>query len=286
VPAPPSAGGSIARHKLLVLLCALVLGLLGAAAGAARQATYSASATLQVGRVNPNSPGFYGFVQSASDLATAFSRAITAAPVLRAAQRHMGLSPAAAAARLSAEPIPNSPAFRVVASGPSARDAVRLANLTSRALITYEAQSNTYDPDTQNLLAQYRAASLSVAHASALATQAAARYARTHDPLDRESLESAQAARASASLQAQAVAGSYQLSAQSTTTGLISMLAAAATATSDHRSKIELLGFIGLLGGLVIGCAIALLVEQRHATRPSDRRGREGDWFAEPPLER
>src|SRR2546423_11260419 len=129
-PASPSGRpfAAIARHKLLVLLCAAGLGAIGAALGSARKGTYTAAATLQVGRVNPNSPGFYGFVQSASDLATAFSRAITAAPVLRAVRAHTGLQPKAAAARLSAEPIPSSPAFRVVASGPTAAAAGRLAN--------------------------------------------------------------------------------------------------------------------------------------------------------------
>jgi hypothetical protein len=220
--------------------------------------------------VNPNSPGFFGFVQSASDLATAFSRAIDAAPVLASVHAQLGLSASQAAARLSAEPIPNSPAFRVIAAGPSSHSAKRLANVTSRALIAYEAQSNSYSPESERLLTAYRAASLSLVHASSQTSRAARSYAKRHDSARRSRLESAEATRAAASLHAQALASGYQLSEQSTSTReLISLLAGATSSTSDRRSKVELLGFIGLLGGLVIGCALAVLLDGRREPQPT-----------------
>jgi uncharacterized protein involved in exopolysaccharide biosynthesis len=265
---PSSPGGAISRHRLLVIVCALALAGVGVAGGAARKGTYTASATLQVGKVNPNSPGFYGFVQSASDLATAFSRAITAEPVLATIHRRLGLSAADAVGRLSAEPLPSSPAFRIVAGGPTAPAAIALANVTSAALISYEAHANTYSPESRRLLAQYRAASLDLARASNVAGSAAKKYASKPDASGRRALERAQAGRAAASLRSQALASAYQLNAQSTTTrDLISLLAGATTAQSDKRSKMQLLGFIGLLGGLVIGCAIAVLYEERRGTR-------------------
>jgi uncharacterized protein involved in exopolysaccharide biosynthesis len=254
------------RHRLLIVLCAVACAVLGVLGGAARKGTYTAASTLQVGKVNPNSPGFYGFVQSASDLAAAFSRAIYAAPVLAAAHGQLGLSASQASARLSAEPIPNSPAFRVIATGPSAGAATRLANVTGKALIAYEAQSNTYSPESRRLLAAYRAASLGLIQATAQTKRAEIKYVARHDAARRSTLESAQATRAAASLKAQALASGYQLSAQSaSTTELVSLLAGATTATSDRKSNIELLGFIGLLGGLVLGCGLALVLEQRRA---------------------
>lgn len=255
---------AIGRHKLLVVACAVVLAVLGAAAGAAGKSTYTAAASLQVGKVNPNSPGFYGFVQSASDLAAAFSRAITAAPVLEAVHHRLGLSPDVAAAQISAEPIPNSPVFRVIASGPNAAAAVRLANVTSHALISYEGTANTYSPESRRLLHDYRAASLQLASAQTDLARATRAYAADHSVVRRAELESAQAGRAAASLRAQALASAYQLSAESAdTTELVSLLSGAVTAESNHKSKIELLGFIGLLAGLVVGCALAVLREQR-----------------------
>jgi uncharacterized protein involved in exopolysaccharide biosynthesis len=259
---------AIAANKPLVCICALLFAVFGVLAGMHRKGTYSSAATLQVGKVNPNSPGFYGFVQSASDLATAFSRAVTAEAVLDAVHARLGLSAATAVSRLAAEPIPNSPAFRVIASGPTAKAAVNLANVASTALIAYEAHANTYSPEGHRLLGAYRAAELSLAHAKAAVARAEA--ARGEEPSAKANLrlENAQASQAAATLQAQALASGYQLSAQSATTrDLISPLAQAVTATSDRRSKIELLGFVGLLGGLVIGCALAALREIRAGAR-------------------
>lgn len=269
-PRPPSnpLTRAIARHRLLVVMCAVGIAALGVAAGAARKGTYTAAASLQVGKVNPNSPGFYGFVQSATDLSAAFSRSITAAPVLATVHRKLGLSPDAAVAQLSAEPIPDSPVFRVIASAPSPAAAVRLANVTSHALIAYEGAANTYSPESRRLLRDYRAASLQLARAQTTVARATRDYADDPDTARRLGLENAQASRAAASLQVQALASAYQLSAESTdTTELVSLLSGAVTAESDRKSKIELLGFIGLLAGLVIGCALAVLREQRGGLR-------------------
>ena len=262
--------GAIAANKPLVFLCALLFAVFGVLAGMHRKGTYTSAATLQVGKVNPNSPGFYGFVQSASDLATAFSRAVTAEPVLDAVNARLHLSTITAVDRLSAEPIPNSPAFRVIATGPTARAAMNLANVASSALIAYEARANTYSPEGHRLLAAYRDAELGLARAKAAVTHAEA--ARSEDPSAKatQRLENAQASQAAATLEAQALAAGYQLSAQAATTReLISPLAQAVSATSDRRSKIELLGFVGLLGGLVIGCALAALRELRAGVRRS-----------------
>ena len=268
---------AIRKHKLLVLGCAVICALIGLIGGASRKPTYTAAATLQVGKVNPNSPGFYGFVQSATDLAAVFSRAITAGPVLARVHARLGLSPAEAAARVSAAPIPASPAFRVIGTGSSALAARRLANATSVALIAYEGHSNTYNPDTKRLLGKYRSVSMQLARASAQVKEAAREYARYPFVRQREELEQAQAARSAASLEAQALASSYQLSAQSTTRGLLTLVAGAMSASSDRSSKIQLLGFIGLLGGLVIGCALAILLAHRQPRRAMSALWAVGD---------
>jgi hypothetical protein len=188
--------------------------------------------------------------------------------VLESVHRKLVLSPDAAVSEISAEPIPNSPVFRVIATAANGPAAVRLANVASSALIAYEGSANTYSPESRRLLHDYRAASLSLAHAEATVARAQRDYTALPDAARKAGLESAQAGRASASLRTQALASAYQLSAESTdTTELVSLLSGAVTAESNHKSKIELLGFVGLLAGLVVGCALAVLREQRGGFR-------------------
>lgn len=262
-----SIATAIARHKLLVLLVGIVLTGAGAAIGLARAPTYTASTTLQVGTANVNSPGFYGFVQSASALATVFSRSITAEPVLAEIKSKLGVGASEATQRLSAEPIPVSPSFRVIATGSSARAAEALANITSAAVIVYSAHSaSTTSPPTAPLLANYRRAAQTM-------QDAAANVARLQRGRKSASGEDAGLIRArseldSARVHAEALGAAYRsalVSAEANPSStLLSLVAGAATASSDRSSKTELFAFTGLLAGLVLGAALAALYEQRR----------------------
>ncbi len=253
---------AISRHKLLVCICAVSLALIGVGFGLARQTTYTASATLQVGQVNPNSPGFYGYVQSATSLATAFSRSIEAEPVLATIQRKLKLAPAMATSRLSAEPLPLSPAFRVIATGPTESAATGLANVAARAVIAYESQSNSANPEASSLLHDYRDASLALG-----ATEAKLTYLGKH-PAGASALADAEAARSAAQVKLKAISDAYvsAVSSQAPRSGLVSLVAGATTASSNRKSKVELLGFLGLMLGIIGGCAVAVLHESRRGS--------------------
>jgi capsular polysaccharide biosynthesis protein len=272
---PPSgfAVSAIGRNKLIVLSIAVVLALIGAGVGQTRKATYTAAATLQVGQVNPNSPGFFGYVQSSASLATAFSRAISAEQVLGAVQHKLKLAPATALQRLSSEPIPQSPAFRVIATGPTEYAAVQLANVAASAVIAYEGQSNSANPEADSLLAEYREASIRLHHA----VEALAHLShRSH--VSKQALADAEATRnaAATTFRALGVAYTSTLTSQAPRNGLVSLISGATGASSDHSSKIEQFGFIGLLAGVVIGCLFAVLLERLRLRRrlsplPSER---------------
>jgi uncharacterized protein involved in exopolysaccharide biosynthesis len=254
---PPEglAFGAIRRHKKLIAIFA-VLGLLaGAALGLVRPATYEAAATLQVGQVNPNSPGFASYTQSSSSLATAFSRAIAAAPVLATVERKLHIAKRKASGRLSAEPIPLSPAFRVLATGPSAAEAKRLANVAAAGVITYENRSNSANPEAASLLAAYRRASLELSEASAAAAGGDL---------------GAQAEQSAAKIKLKAIATAYvaTVGSQPPREGFISLLAGATSATSNRHSMIQLYGFLGLLLGLLAGCGVAVLRDRRGHDSP------------------
>jgi hypothetical protein len=264
---------AIARHKLLVLLVGVVVAVAGVVIGIQSKPTYTSAATLQVGTVNLNSPGFYGFVQSASDIATVFSRSITAAPVLAEIKSKLGIGASEATQRLSAEPIPVSPSFRIIATGSTAKGAVNLANTASDAVIVYEAHSaSTGRPSTEPLLAEY----VHAAQALQMATATVAKLTEARKPGSGEdaALIQARSNLDSARVHAAAVGAAYQSTlvnaVANPSTGLVSLVAGAVTATSNHRSKIELLGFIGFLAGLVLGAVLVALYEQRRVHQPSN----------------
>jgi uncharacterized protein involved in exopolysaccharide biosynthesis len=255
---------AIARHKMIVALFVVLGAIAGAAFGVTRPITYEAAATLQVGQVNPNSPGFASFTQSSSSLATAFSRAVAATQVLNEVQRKLGLPQTTAASRLSSEPIALSPAFRVIATGPTAKDAERLANVAAGGVIAFVNHSNSADPEAASLLSSYRSASLQL-------SRAAARVAAL--PLDAPATAqlTAKAERKASQIRLKAISAAYvaTVASQPPRVGFVSFLAEATSATGNRSSKIQLFGFLGLLFGALLGCASAVLVERR-------RRGRQG----------
>ncbi|MGA2455499.1 MAG: hypothetical protein ABSG93_18480 [Solirubrobacteraceae bacterium] len=257
---------ALARNKPLVCLFAVVLAVIGAGYGGSRAKTYTASATLQVGQVNPNSPGFYGYVQSAASLATAFSRAISAEPVLATIQHKLGLAPSVASGRLSSAPIPVAPAFRVIATGPTKAAALELANVAAEAVIVYEGTSNSGNPEAESLLHEYREASLQLQQAAIGLAHAGAGKDASADALAR-----AAADKNAAEVRLRAIGNSYisAVASQAPRSGLVSLLAGATTASNDRSSKVELLGFIGLLAGIMAGCAAAVLRERRRLARRS-----------------
>jgi uncharacterized protein involved in exopolysaccharide biosynthesis len=258
---------AIARNKLVVCAIAVLCALAGAWFGRSRPPTYTAAATLQIGQVNPNSPGFFGYVQSATSLANAFSRSIEAEPVLSTIQHKLKLAPAVALARLSAEPIALSPVFKVVATGPTQSAATQLANVAAGAVIAYESKSNSANPEAASLLHEYREASLELRHIS----RKLAQLPRATSAASIEALARAEAERSEVAVKLRAIGNSYTAAviSQAPRSGLVSLLAGAASATNNRKSKLELYGFVGLLTGIVLGCLTAVLRERLRLARRS-----------------
>lgn len=259
---PPSnfVVDAIRYHRLLVTAFAVACALIGAGIGLARTPVYTASATLQVGEVNPNSPGFGSYTQSATSLATAFSRAIVASPVLARVEDKLGLAPKSAASHLSAEPIPLSPVFRVIATGASESAALRLANVTSGAVVAYVTKSNSSSPAATSLLQAYRSAALDLKRAKSKLEALEA-----DDSASSAALLDAEAAQSTAQVKLEAISRSYiaAVASQAPRSGLVSVLAGATTASSDRKSTLELYAFLGLLIGFLLGCAAAVWRERQ-----------------------
>lgn len=255
---------ALAANKGIVCLCVVLTALIGVGIGAARKSTYTAAATLQVGQVNPNSPGFYSYVQSSSALATAFSRSIGAEPVLAQIQRSLKIPPAKAVGRLSAEPIPASPAFRVIATGPTRESTIELANVAANAVVAYEGQSNSSNPEADSLLGEYRSSSIALKHATVRVNRLS-----SNKRTSTEVLVGAEAEKAAAAVKLKATANAYisAIASQAPRSGLVSLLAGASSASSNRNSKLESYGLIGLLAGILIGCLLAVARERLRSGR-------------------
>ncbi len=274
-PSPSLIVAALGRYKWLVLGLTVVLTICGLAIGYKRKPIYTANATVQVGQVNPNSPGFYGFVQSATELATTFSRAITANGVLSIIQHKTGLTPAQSSARLSATPIPDGAAFSVIATGSTSQSAVSLANTAAAAMVTYEAAANssasTTSSNTAAIFNEYRGQSTQLAHDKAIVQKLQSNSSSngsSPDPTN-PALVQAQANAGLAQGRANALAAAYTqaLENQQPPGTMLSPLASALTASSDRKHKLELFAFVGLAAGLLIGSAIAVMLEQRRVRR-------------------
>jgi hypothetical protein len=193
--------------------------------------------------------------------------------VLASVQHKLKLTPAKALARLSAEPIPQAPAFRVVATGESAHGAVALANVAANAVIVYEGQSNSANPEAASLLHEYRVASEHLQHATEDIAHLAHR-SRTGG-VSKSSLVRAEADKNAEAARFRAIGSAYNAAvlSQAPRSGLVSLLAGASSASSNRSSKIELFAFLGLLAGAVVGCAAAVLLERiRVRRRPAVER--------------
>ncbi len=212
--------------------------------------------------MNPNSPGFASYTQSTTALATAFSRSIDAAPVLAGVEHKLGLPANSAVSRLSAEPIPLSPVFKVVATGPSAKAATRLANATAAAVIKYVGKTNSSNPEARSLLHEYTAASVALRQAQ---TKVEALEEGSEGSSGSQQLLKAEADKSSAQVQVEALNRSYvaAITSQAPREGLLTLVAGATSASSDSHSKVELYGLLGLLVGLVVGCGFAVVREPR-----------------------
>jgi Chain length determinant protein len=277
-PAPSLLVGALGRYKWLVLALAVLLAAAGAAIGYQRKPVWTATASVQVGQVNPNSPGFYGFAQSATELATTYSRAITANGVLAIVHQKTGLAPQDAASHLTATPIPDGAAFNVIATGPSSQAAMKLANSAAAAMISYEAANsssgNTSGSNATALFNQYRLQSQQLAHDKAvvqkLQNQQSSSGTGTSNPTD-PALVKAQANADLAEGRANALAAAYTqaLENQQPPGTLLAPLASALGASSDRSHKLELFGFVGLALGLLIGATVAILLEQRRVRPPA-----------------
>lgn len=256
------SGHALRRYWYFPVALAIALAAVGCAYGLVREPVYTASSSLAVGTTNVNTPAALGgFAASAPTLAEAYSRAITAQAVIRQVSSHTGLDPQTARLRLTASAVPETPVIRIDATGTTTKKAMDLANVASTALSSYAGNLNQTDAAANQILRRYRKAEVQLHRAR----RAAADLPATADPKTRAQ---ADADVATAKLHAQSLADAYSTSQQGLgASNPLQVLEQASRASSDRASRIELFVLSGMIVGLIVGSAFALLVAARVRSR-------------------
>ena len=227
-----------------------------------RTPTYTAQARLNVGQGSIAAQSIPNYATGIQSLASTYSRAIVASVVTRSVGTKLGLSTDEVEDRLSASPIPESSLILVEGTGPSERDATRLANEGSKQLIEYVDATDRASRRTEGVLAEF-----------ADASQALSRAESRRETLVRRDASVVERARATgdvarARLRSQSLSDLYRTNLEQSESGdLVRVLTSARTATSDRSSSLQRLIGTGVLAGAVFAVLVALLPLRRR--RPS-----------------
>lgn len=249
------------RRWIAVSLLAAIGAAAGVLYGVKKAPVYSSTATLSSARVNVLAQALPGYVSAATSLASTYARIASSDAVESAVARQTKLPLSAVRARLAATPVPGDPVISLIATGPSAAAARRLASSGAQQLAAYVAHLVVSPGAAQATLAQYTSANLQLLR---LNTRISSLRAHTTSPGTSPALKAALAQQAQLSLRTRALASDYINQNLDTTSGAsLQVLTASSPASTNHRSKVEESGLIGLGAGLLLG----LLIERATSLR-------------------
>jgi uncharacterized protein involved in exopolysaccharide biosynthesis len=172
----------------------------------------------------------------------------------------LNIPPEKAVTMLAAEPIPQSPAFRIIGTGPTSEGARRLTNVAATAVLAYESKANSGNPQAEKLLNDFRKATIALSKArtkvETLAQEGSARVVEAEANL--KALE----------VKRSAISSAYKvtLETQAPREGLVSLISGANSASGNRSSHVQLFGLLGFLVGLLVGAGLAVLVDRRGGT--------------------
>jgi len=255
-------GEAIRRHPLIVLVPGIVLALLGAALGLRTTATYTASAQLVVEPLAPTVSQLPSAVQAAEDQATNESRLISSSGVTVPLAREFATTPADIVKRVSATPIPSSTVITLDAEADSAHGAVALVNAAATTFAHYVNIELQSAAQAETVLRRYEAAQ------ARLAETRNAKQALEAKHVGVNGLVPAEAAVAAAQVRANALGAQYESTIQALATApAVKPFSSASKASSNRDSRIELYVLAGLIVGLLLGAATALMLANRRPKR-------------------
>jgi uncharacterized protein involved in exopolysaccharide biosynthesis len=272
----------------VVVTVTLVTVAVAVAAGLAQAPTYTSSADINVGRVDVRVQTLPGYVAGAQALAAAYSRVATSDEVVNPLARRLGLSPAQVRLWLGATPVPNGTSFRIFGTGPSEREAVNLTRAAAAQMESYVKSTDDSKRTLDDVLGDYREQARTSAglrqriedlrdiqqrtspnastnpSATPTPTSRASRRARQRRA---DEIARLQVALDTAQLKMQTLGGRYQERGNElAATAGIQIINQPVAATGDRRRTVERLAVIGLIAGVLLGAALALLVDRRRSS--------------------
>lgn len=256
------------RHWFLALLPVLLFVGGAIALGMKRPARYKATTNMSVGHVYVSNPtGIATIIDATNALAGVYSRAIHSGEVLQDTRRRLGEG-SSVSGSFSATPLPNSPLVKVTSESSSARGAIALANASADALALYVNKQVRDNNASTTLSTRYRDASLEYRKALSKRQRLDRRYENDPTRENKAARDDAAAAVDTALLKRLALRASYETAVQGGTSSVsMEVFSRAGAATSDRKSMMQILVFVGLLGGLAAGAALALLRAARDIRR-------------------
>ncbi len=267
---PMSLGHAIARHPFLAILPAIFLLAAGIVAGTKKHPSYSASATINVGKSDIITQATPGYVQAAQVLATSYSRVVMSEHVSIPVAHKLGEPVGTVSSHLTAVPIPGEPTFTITATGSSQQGAITLANAAVNAVVKFANVSQTQQGSPAQLLARYESAQSRADSLHSKSASLAGKLASGVAGVSQAEVTKAQVASQVAALQAQAAANAYATLSENGVAPVLDVFNPATSATSNRTSNIEKYAIVGVVAGLVLGLALAALVgglEDRRAIR-------------------
>jgi uncharacterized protein involved in exopolysaccharide biosynthesis len=252
----PTFGGAVRGHWRLIGTIMATFVVLAIAYSAVRTPNYSAQTRLAVGGLNATTPStLTGFSAASASLAQTYSRAIQGDTVVREVAGKLKTTPEVVRPQLSAAPIPETPVFVVTATTKSKDSAIDTSRLASEALVTQANRASDATP--ARLLSRYQQAE---AQRGRAVKELAAAGAGTG------SIAAARSDLVAAKAKADSLKKAYIASQEGGTVPL-QVIQEPDIATSDRMSKLQLLLFAAIVGGFIIGLAVALFIESSRFPR-------------------
>lgn len=263
----PSFGSVLLRRWRVVVASISALVFLSLGYGLVRTPNYTAETHLAVGGLNASDPATNtNFFAAAQQLAETYSRAAQGDQVVGEVAKKLRARPVEVRSHLSATPIPQTPIFLLTATTDSGDSAIAMSRIASDALVREVNRASDADPGL--LLRQYR-------QAEAQRARAARQLAAAAQGTGSRSLSRARTDLIAAEARADRLKRAY---ADSEAGGSVPLkvIQRADSASSDRASKLQLMLFVGVVGGFIIGSAIALFLESSRY--PGFEQSTLGRW--------